>query len=233
MVAEGVSLDCQSQLRVTEQLLPPARRKECAWFGGRGKAMNLPALPHFWRVLCRRGLGSLYRGPLPWSVTVLDSGCVHDFFGSHWSLSKEDIQNSQKENNVWRLHFKPGITDSLPSELPYFGACPRPGKIKGILLVLVCFIHRRLGWLCQSLFLWFYQWEISINGLFVLHYLHKSNLFFTEFAFKGCIRCKISREWALKVIELRRIWDLSAGTLKIWEVGGVADRSEGKSKHLK
>lgn len=47
-------------------------------------------------------------------------------------------------------------------------------------------------------FLWLYQWEIPINGLFGLHYLHKSNLFFTEFEFKGCIRCKISREWTLK-----------------------------------
>lgn len=79
MMAEGLSLDCQSQLRVTEQLLPPARRKECAWVGGRGKAVNAPALPHFWRVLCRRGLGRLYRGPLPWSVRILDPGCVHDF----------------------------------------------------------------------------------------------------------------------------------------------------------
>lgn len=73
----------------------------------------------------------------------------------------------------------------------------------------------------------------SINGLFVLCYLHKSNLFFTEFEFKGCVRYKISREWTLKGNRAERDLRLICRHLDDLRSGGGEYRSEGESKHLK
>lgn len=89
---------------------------------------------------------SLNRGPLPWSLTILDSGGVHDFFlvatgglvrKTYGILKKRAMSEGFILSQVL-------LTAFLQSCLILEHARDQK-KIKGILLVLVCFMHRRLG----------------------------------------------------------------------------------------
>lgn len=173
-MAEGVSPDCHSQLRVAEQLLLLARREE--WPGLEEEAKLWARLQAtFLAGFVQEGIEKFKQRST--ALVIDNTGFwwgTWFFFGSHWRLGKEDIRNSQKKSNVWRLHFKPGITDSLPSELPYFGACQRPEKNKRNSIGSGMF-HAQETWMTVSILVfWLHQWEIFINGcLFSIIYINQ------------------------------------------------------------